>query len=290
MITSAHVYVDTITLLSWGSLPKQFLQTVRRLQGKPLIIDERPVYGRNGQLIGYWFFSSIHQPTVSTINYLGSIKGGTFSLNAVHIAFDFLLPDLLQATKVKDFLVGSLRLKWRRCEPLGSEENTDYWRIDPKSSRNIALYCDKPSKTGRGPCCHLEFRFTGTEACRRAGLANLQALESGEIDPFSILNRHAKIAPVDGARLDRAIQDIARKMLPKTNRRHHGAKTALTNAVLEVKIRRVLARCFGNAPLSQLHLVRSQDLWDSRRQSLRRASVESPWNQFTTCPKWHLWR
>jgi hypothetical protein len=295
MITSARVYVDTITLLSWGSLSKQLLQTVRRLQGKPLNIDEVPVYGRTGQFLGYWFFTSIHQPTTDTINFLGPMQGAKFALNAVHIAFDFLLPDLCKASETRDYLVRSLRLKWRRCEAFGSDQNTDYWRIDSKASRNIAIYCDKPSKTGRGPCCHLEFRFTGAQACRRAGLADLRALCGGSIDPFSILNRQAKIAYVDGTRLDRAIEDMARQMLSKTKKRHpivmlNGAKTALTTAVLEIKIHQLLARCFGNGPISNLHLVRSQDLWDSGRHSLRRALVELSWDQFTPPPEWHLWR
>jgi hypothetical protein len=295
MITSAQLYVDSIILLSRGSLPNQLLQTVRWLQRKPLIIDELPVYGREGQFLGCWFFTAIHQPTVATLNYLAPMKGTKFALHAVHIAFDFLLPDLLQASKAKDFLMRSLRLKWRRCQPLGSELNTDYWREDPKSSRNIALYCDKPSRTDRGPCCHLEFRFTGAAACRRAGLGNLQALSCGSIDPFILLNREAKITTVDCARLDQAIERLARRKLLATKKRYpaptlNGAKTVLTTAMLKTKIRQLLVRCFGAAPASHLHLVRSQDIWDSRRQSLRRALVELPWHQFTPRPAWHCWR
>jgi hypothetical protein len=295
-VTDARVYLDTITLLSRGSLPKLVLKTVRRLQGKALHIEKAEIIGRNGLPLGHWYYSSIHQPTIATLNYLARMKGEKVFLYAVHVAFDFMGAGRAAALSTKEFLIQSLLLKWRPIEDLPPPEpNTDYWRYDRKASRNVALYSDRPSKTGRGYCCHLEFRVTGTAACRRAGLADLKELARGTIDPFSILERQAKLAPVDPTRLDSAIVRMARKRL-RTGRHHPGPTSrhhpGLTVAALNIKLRRLLARSFGTAPLTEatLHLVRSQDLWDNRkRKSLRKALVEIPWQRFTPRPQWHHW-
>jgi hypothetical protein len=288
-ITDAKAYVDTITLFSQQPLPKQVFKEVRRLQDAPLISRKVPIRGRNGRLVGRNYFNSIHQPTSATMEYLTPMQGNKFVLHAVHIAFDFFVADEQQALNAQAFFGQRLRQTWRRPQDCYLELNSLYWKIDRKERRNLALYSDRPSKTAESPCCHLEVRFTGADACRRAGLSDLCALANG-IDAFPLLKHQTKISRVDFGRLERAFERMARQFLPKTKKRHrrvlmNGVRKELTVRLLKAKIRQLVTRSLGG-----IGEIRSQELWDSPHRSLRSALVEVPWESVAPRPIWHCWR
>jgi hypothetical protein len=290
-ITEARAYVDTITLFSRQPLPRQVFREVRGLQKRPLVRRTVPIRGRDGWPIGNLFFNSIRQPANATMDYLARMHGNEITLRAVHVAFDFLVADKRQALEAKHFFCQHLRQTWRRSQDCRSELNSFYWKIGRNQPRNIALYCDRLSKTGGGHCCHLELRFTGADACRRAGLSNLGGLARG-VDAFSVLKHGTKLSTVDFGRLDRAVERMARQFLPRTKMHHpvvtvNGARTELTVGLLTVKMRQLLARSLGGVLVED---IRSQDLWDSPRRWLRSALVEIPWEEITPAPNWHCWR
>lgn len=295
-INGARAYADTITLFSRQPLPKQIFRELRGLQKKPLIPKVVPVLGRDGRALGYQFLTSIHQPKIVTLQHLARQEKATFCVHAVHIAFDFLVANQQEALNAKDYFDASVRQTWRRPQPCVPYLNTLYWKRNRKEARNIAVYCDQPSKTGKGHCCHLELRFTGADACQRAGLSDLSVLNRG-IDALATLKRQTRIAVVDLVRFERAIERITRQYFPKTKSRHptvwmDGASTALTVGLLSAKMRQLLARSLGVAPVDERDVlsIRSQDIWDSRHRALRSALVEVPWEEVTPCPVWHPWR
>jgi hypothetical protein len=221
------------------------------------------------------------------------MQGKAFTLNAVHVAFDFHVADLHGAEHLQQHFDQRLRQTWRRRQDRGSEFGTLYLRRRPNAARNIAIYSDKPSKPDGSPCCHVELRFTGAEACRAANLSDLGLLVGG-IDAFALLKRQTKISEIDFDRLDAALRRAARRFLPETKRHHRhitikGAKVELTIALLKDKTGQLLARSMGSRDASLIS-VSSQDVWDSSHRWLRAGLVEVPWQEITPPPRWHCWR
>jgi hypothetical protein len=205
---------------------------------------------------------------------------------------DFHVATLHEAEHIQQQFDQRLRQTWHRPQDRRSELGTLYWK-PPNSPRNIAIYSDKPSKPDGSPCCHVELRFTGAAACRRAGLSDLRLLAGG-IDAFALLNRQTKLSQIDFDHLDAVLERAARQFLPKTKRQHRyveidSAKVELTVRLLKGKIGQLLGRSMGGADGS-LITIRVQDIWDSSHRWLRAALVDVPWQQITPTPRWHCWR
>ena len=233
-------------------------------------------------------FVTLHQPDVETLERLRAIAKRPFVVNAVHIAVDFICPDQAQAKLAAEFLGRAAVQKWhRRNHSSHRERNTHYFR-QGRSTRNIAVYGDRKSKTGGGPCCHVEMRFTSADACRRAGL-DLNNLLDGP-DVLRLLESQARIAPIDPKKLDRAIERKARRCLGGTQRRY-GSK--ITADVLTTKIRRLVTRILQDEDSSfdeqTIDQGRSQLLLDYRPE-LRSGLNEIAWFQFAPPVRWHAWR
>jgi hypothetical protein len=214
IVIAPVAYIDTVTLFHRGMFPRHELSWLRRRFARRMILKSCKAPGDAfcGGLI------TLHQPDVETLERLIAIPKRRFVVSAVHIAVDFICPDQGQAKLAAAFLGRAAVQKWhRRNHCSHREKNTHYFRQE-RSTRNIAIYGDRESKTGEGPCCHLEMRFTGAAACKRAGL-DLNSLLDGP-DVLRLLNGQARIAPIDSKRLDRAIERKARRWLRGTQRRH----------------------------------------------------------------------
>jgi hypothetical protein len=129
-------------------------------------------------------------------------------------------------------------------------------------------------------------RFTGAEACKRAGLGKLEELARG-IDAMMLLRHQARIMVVDPKRLDRAIEAIAQRTV--RNRKWHGSATV---SEIKLQVQKLLARCLDDQdrPLTAgtVAKARSQSLWDYQRV-LRSCLKRVPWEHFTPDPSWHRW-
>ena len=283
-VTATVAYVDTLTLFHRGMFPGDELSWLRTRFGRRMILEscKAPRNAFCGGLI------TLHQPDVETLERLIALPKQGFVVSAVHIAVDFICADQGHAKGAAEFLERAAVQKWhRRNHHSHREKNTHYWR-QKRSTRNIAVYGDRKSKTGEGPCCHVEMRFTGADACRRAGLDLKHLLEGPDV--LGLLNSQARIAPIDPTKLDRAIARKARSCLRRTQRRY-GHK--ITIDVLKTKIRGLVTRMlqdeyssFDDQILGQ---ARSQTLVDYRPE-LGAALNSTSWSEFGPPPRWHPWR
>ena len=218
-INGAVAYVDFIALFCRRPLPRDEMRWLRTRYGKRLIPEEIVIPDHPH----LWRARvTLHQPDIKTLQLLDEIQSGRFVLHAVHLATDFLVAIAQQAPLATSYLRRGLLLKWRGLEQLSSQYgNTNYGKHDPRSPRNYALYGDKPSKVrGAGACAHLELRFTGAAACKRAGVGYFTNLIQG-VDVMALLERQAKIAFIDQSRLQRGLEIFARN----TVRRFGGRST-----------------------------------------------------------------
>jgi hypothetical protein len=120
------------------------------------------------------------------------------------------------------------------------------------------------------------------------GLGDLASLLAG-VDVMAMLRRQAKVAFIDPNRLDRALENLARKKLSATRRHRPGA------TVLELKehLRRMLPRCVhdGDTDLDQNSVTqaRSQSLLDHQPQFRSCLGKPVDWASLTPPPKWWRW-
>jgi hypothetical protein len=196
--TATVAYVDTIRLFYRGMFPGDQLSWLRARFGRRMFLESWKAPVRGGHV-------TLHQPDVESLERLRAIAKRPFVVNAVHIAVDFICPDQEQAELAAAFLGRAVLQKWHRREHSSHRErNTRYCRRG-RSTRNIAVYGDRESKTGEGPCCHVEMRFTSADACERAGL-DLNNLLDG-LDVLGLLNSQARIAPIDPKNLTAQLRE-----------------------------------------------------------------------------------
>ena len=227
---------------------------------------------------------TFHQPDVETLERLIAIPKQRFVVNAVHIAVDFICPDQEQAKRAAVFLGRAMVQKWhRRNHCAHRERHTHYWRQE-RSTRNIAVYGDRESKTGEGPCCHVELRFTGAAACRRARLDLNRLLEGPDV--LQLLDRQARIAPIDPKRLDRAIESKARRCLRGTQRRHPTIRVAELKAKICALVTVILQDEDSSFDEQTIDQARSQPLLD-RRPELRAGLNHISWSDLSPSIRWH---
>jgi hypothetical protein len=206
VITDAVAYLDSLTMYCWRPLPTNTLGSLRRRYERRLYVEKCkvPQLGRQ-----YWLIT-IHQPDQQTLSLLRTIQPGKFVVHAVHVAVDFLCANRRHAELATAFLTRGAVQKWRRRGHQSHIKiNTRYWNVNKRAKPNIALYGDRKSKTGLGPCAHFELRFTGAEACKRAGVGDLNSIMGG-VDAMALLERQVWIAFIDRKRLNRAVEKMAR--------------------------------------------------------------------------------
>ena len=176
-----------------------------------------------------------------------------YVLHAVHVAVDF------QRTGLKWHIVQNYRHRHHQSQQVGE---TSYAKRDVKARRNICIYDDRLSKVTREPCDHIEFRFRGADACRRAGLT-LTSLIDGP-DLMALLNRQARIMVIKPA----IIEQYARNTARRSN--HHTVNDLIP------KVRSMLSR--------------SMTAQEMRDRPKRRNWLQSvPWDEITSGPQWHSW-
>jgi hypothetical protein len=282
-VTATAAYVDTIALFHPGMFPSDQLSWLRTRFGRRMFLKscKGPGNAFRGGLI------TLHQPDVETLERLIAIPKKQFVLSAAHIAVDFICSDQGQAKLAAELLGRATVQKWhRRNHHSHREKNTHYLRRGG-STRNIAVYGDRDSKTGEGPCCHVEMRFTGADACRRAGL-DLNKLFDG-LDALRLLESQARIAPIDPKKLDRGIERKACRCLRGTQRRHPEITVGELKAKIWALVTRILQDEDSSFDEQTIDQARSQSLFDYRTD-LRSSLDEILWPEFAPPARWHAWR
>jgi hypothetical protein len=222
----------------------------------------------------------LFQPAPKALCILREALGGNASkVTYAEIAIDWITCDSGDALKLQNYLLRHLRVAHLRHVVLFHVDTAYY---GPRSSshlerrhHNVVLYSDMPSKlwptaTAGRPCCHLEHRFSGIDACRAVGLNTVS--DCALFDHRAFWSQHLTLfdfRKTDIGRVvapDPSVSDSMLRMHADTflKKHTHDGNLVLQNCVLSNrKIVRVLK------PLDQQHFVvdRKPTSRDRRRWS-----------------------
>lgn len=236
----------------------------------------------------------IQQPAQSTLR---SLRLHDAKICRVDIGFDVLRSNAAAAEETGNWFRLHMLQKWRGKKSTHQHKNSHYYSRDARVERNINLYWDKESKTGLGPCAHIDLRFFKARACRRAGIDDAATLIAG-IDVMSLLKRQTRLCRIDSDRFERKLEKLARAHL-RTNRANvrsnatHPVIDAQFNTVAGVKerIRQVCLRRFArkDTPVA-LGFISVQEFYD-RTPVMRSCLTPIPWEQVVSAPpQWLHWQ
>lgn len=233
----------------------------------------------------------ILQPTPAALRYLArqrhlclgsQTNQPTFSVYRVDIAIDFITKTIAGATAAGQFLTSCVLHKWHRDRRTNQSGNT-YYASRAGVPRNLAIYSDRPSKTGLGPCAHLELRFRTMARCRTSKLDDLDQLAQG-LNALELLRREVRLAYVDQLAFDGFLEKTARGV-KRTYRRYRDTDLAEVVATLG----RIFAPMTQNAEYmpdpGSVRNVRAQDLYDAFKK-FRTRFIAIDWEEFSDPPRW----
>lgn len=292
-IIDVVAYVDHIEVVFFPAILSHVRSKLRQLNGgEERVFMRRPNRSRKprprerqGQV---WV---IVQPTPAALRYLArqrylylgsQTNRPTFTVYRVDIATDFITKTIADATDVGQFLTRCVLHKWHGGKRSNQSGNT-YYSSRAGVPRNLAIYADKPSKTGLGPCAHLELRFRTMQRCKSSKVDDLDQLADG-LNVFALLRHETRLRWFDQNTFDRFLDKTARN-LKRRNRKY--CDTSLPDMV--AMLGRVFAPMIQNAEHTpepgSIKNVRGQDLYDaSPRIRTRMTAIE--WEEFTESPRW----
>lgn len=284
-IVDVAAYVDQIECVFFPAIPPEVRDELYHLNGGDERVFERLMKrGRRlrpreqeGQV---WV---ILQPTPEALRYLARLASQTnsFRVCRVDIAIDFITKTVAHATDVAVFLIRHVLHKWHRGKR--SDQCVDtYYSSRAGVPRNLVIYADKPSKTGLGPCAHLELRYRTMERCE-ANFDDLGQLAEG-LDAFALLEHETRLRWFDQNMFDRFLEKTARAV-KRTSRKY--CDTSLADIV--AMLGRLYAPLIQNAEYTpapgNVENVRGQDLYDASPR-FRRRMTAIEWEEFTDSPRW----
>ena len=143
------------------------------------------------------------QPALALADELGWMP------NYFEAAVDTIVSEWKQALELHYFLDGSFVHSWHgkqklvRYSPLGADDPcATTYSGQPKAGRLFAWYSHRPSKITGEPCLHLEARYRGVAACRRAGVYT--AADLIHFDHIGHWQRHLACYRIDTEQLGRS--------------------------------------------------------------------------------------
>ncbi len=293
-IVDVVAYVDHVECVFFPTIQPHVKDELLRLNGgKEQVFERLPERGRKlrpkeqkGQV---WV---ILQPTPEALRYLArqryldnsgsQTNRPTFTVYRVDIAIDFITKTIAAATAVGLFLARCVLHKWHGRKRSNQSGDT-YYSSRAGVPRNLAIYSDRPSKTGLGPCAHLELRFRTMARCRASNVDDLDQLAEG-LNAFALLRHEARLAWFDQNTFDRFLEKTARAV-KRSNRKYCDTDVGGIVAMLG----RVFAPMMQNAEHTpepgSVKNVRGQDLYDAcRRFRTRMTAID--WEEFTDSPRW----
>jgi hypothetical protein len=187
-LTTAVAYIDTIELF-FRYLAKGMRREIEPVYGRSLWAV--PCKDRLNNSVGYRI--GLHQPNIAVLPVLEQFqRRDRGKLCRVDIAVDL-------TTQSSAWIAQHCLLRWRRSGPMHDEENALYWieqhSRSRRSTRDLILYADKPSKITGQDCTHLELRFYSTPAIRKQGFEKITDLIG--INPHLLFQRHIKLVEFD---------------------------------------------------------------------------------------------
>lgn len=119
----------------------------------------------------------LFQPTEEAFIYLRENIITTYLINHFEPSLDFIAETVIDAENLKDFFIQHIIKRWQRGEINSKFENGFYFK-KRMSASNLLGYHGRPSKISSEPCCHIEMRFQGRQAVKRAGISSFDDLIS----------------------------------------------------------------------------------------------------------------
>jgi len=177
----AVAYIDTVEFF-FQYLPTGARNKIDAVHGRSPWVT--PCKDRFGNVVGYRI--GLHQPKPAVLRILAQFQQRhRGKLCRVDVAVDL-------TTHSKAWIVQHCLLRWRRSGPMHDEENAVYWieqhSRSRRSTRDLILYADRPSKITRRACTHLELRFFSTPSVRNQGFERSTDLIG--INPRLLFQRH----------------------------------------------------------------------------------------------------
>ncbi|WP_150129036.1 hypothetical protein [Rhizobium phaseoli] len=290
-IVDVVAYADHIECVFFPAILPHVRSKLRRLNGGGVFL-RRPKRGRKlrpGERQGQVYV--IVQPTPSALRYLArqrylrlgsKTNQPSFSVYRVDIAIDFITETIADATSVGQFLTRRVLHKWHRDRRTNQSGET-YYASRAGVPRNLAIYSDRPSKTGLGPCAHLELRFRTLARCRASKLDDLNQLAQG-LNAFELLRREVRLAYIDQNAFDRFLEKTACGV-----KRAGGRYRETDLAEVVATLGRLFAPMIQNAENmpspGSIEGVRAQDLYDAFKKS-RSRFIAIEWEEFSDPPRW----
>ena len=286
-ITDAVAYIDTIEIIVEFPSPRCLPRKLRKMAGKRLRVRDatRPDRANLEIRHPYAMIIALSRPTTKELKLIPALSGDGYLVRRVDVACDYHTPpdDVENCGR---YLERHGWQKWRgQTRQSNRTENVCYWSADASTTRNIAVYFDRPSRIDGTSCAHWEMRFVTAGACRRVGLHDLNTLIQGN-DAVALLNRQAKLKGLDRSRFFKRTEEMARN----TKRRH---RRALENQTVEQVQRRVRGMIFAalqdknsSPDETTIHTVPAQEIHD-RVRPLRKALVEvRKWEDLSPNLRW----
>ncbi len=288
-ITYALAYLDTVEILVKFPLPAGLMGTLRKLAGRRMHPREatRPDKVDPSTRHAYGMIIRLVQPTNNELQLILALCGDEYRVIRADVACDFHLANAQEAKNCARYLTQHGWQKWRgKTRRRNDTENVAYWSANANTTRNIALYHDKPSRKNGEPCAHWEMKFIGAGACRRAGLDDLRKLLEG-IDVLRLMKRQAKLKAFNRKRFFKATETAA----ANTKRRYDLEKMTVDQVQKRIHGFIFAALQTSRVILTEetIHTVSAQKLHDraERIQLVRNALVQlTTWEELSPAPRW----
>jgi hypothetical protein len=187
---SPVVYADTVVLLLRGAVPSRGLDEIKALCG---FMD----YGTSRACGSGWPFRlTLQQPQDAALRLVE--ENLHHIVSEFHVAYDLPTRNPSDAQELTSIIQHLQVQPWhgKRRSRLVKEETA--YASQRRTARNLATYGDKPSKVTGGPCCHIELRYRGADACRTRGVRTCGDLL--DYDALRHLDHDFKLALIDWQR------------------------------------------------------------------------------------------
>jgi hypothetical protein len=205
-ITARISYVDTLQIWTAAPLSPEQLRALRAQCGSVRVFSEtlrnRPDLKRR---------YLIQQPSAGALAFLRQEASYVHLINRVDAALDLIVADASAAHQLDTFFLRHKVQRWHGQRRMRAYEGTTYISRDRWTARNLVQYSDMPSKITGSPCCHLELRLMGAEACRRAGIEFLEDLL--DLDHRKLWSKELCLRTMDLRKLERHIDEVAGRVL-----------------------------------------------------------------------------
>jgi hypothetical protein len=171
-VADVAVYRDTVVILRPTALVGSQLAELRRLNGGGFndIKQKKTKYAH----VSRWKWRvSIRYAKAQTLERLAAIDSD-YLISRFDVALDLMTTGKAWARRLAADMYQRLCLRCHRAarglrieRGRHGERFTIYWG-PADARRSIAVYADRVSKVTGAPCCHVEFRTIGSDACGRA--------------------------------------------------------------------------------------------------------------------------